>query len=676
MRTFLGTVVAVLAFVVTLPGQQAVRKFTFDDFSKLKRVSDPQFSPDGASLLVVISTPNLDENRHVASIHKVEVASGKSQVIVSGEKAIGVSFPRWAPNGQQLSYLATVPTNGAPKPQVFVVSSRGGEAKQVTTAPSGVQQTAWSPDSRTIGFATADEPEKKPGYQRWNDSFEVRLNDNFLTTATLPPTHVWMVPAAGGPMKRLTSGSWTLPVTRPPGAPSSMITWMPDGTGILFNQAGGGGAGGGGGGLQVVNVTDGTLKPLGGGNGTHPTFSPDKGMVAFLAGGNASVLSLTPPAADTNVQPRQLTQAIDRGIARVLWMPDGKSVIVGANDDERVSLWQVTLDGQPAKKLDTGDASPNSSFFVDMSISRDGAIAFAGTSPMRPAELYYMASPAGPVRRLTMVNDEIASIGLGTSEVVTFTNDKFRQNAILTYPSDFDPAKKYPMVLLIHGGPRAASMMTFSAGAQLMAAKGWLVLQPNYRGSDNLGRQFQGAIGNDAGAGPGRDVMAAVEAVMARGFVDETRLGVSGWSYGGYMTSWMLGNYPDVWKAGVAGAAVTDRIDQQNFSDGASGARGSNSPWLNAQAMERERAQSPMTYAGKIKAPTLILANTGDYRVPITQSYKLFHALRDAGVTSMFIAYPIAGHNAIDPVRQRDVQERWIGWFERYLNDAPTSGGR
>ena len=431
-----------------------------------------------------------------------------------------------------------------------------------------------------------------------------------------------------------------------------------------------------GGGLQVVNVADGTMKPLGGGNGTHPAFSPDKGMVAFLAGGNASVLSLTSPAADTTVQPRQLTQAIDRGIARVLWMPDGKSVIVGANDDERVSLWQVTLDGQPAKKLDTGDASPSSSFFVDMSISRDGAIAFTGTSPMRPAELYYMASPAGPVRRLTMVNDEIASIGLGRSEVVTFTNDKFRQNAILTYPPDFDPAKKYPMVLLIHGGPRAASMMTFSAGAQLMAAKGWLVLQPNYRGSDNLGRQFQAAIGNDAGAGPGRDVMAAVEAVMARGFVDETRLGVSGWSYGGYMTSWMLGNYPDVWKAGVAGAAVTDRIDQQNFSDGASGGRGNNSPWLNAQAMERERAQSPMTYAGKIKAPTLILANTGDYRVPITQSYKLFHALRDAGVTSMFIAYPIAGHNATDPVRQRDVQERWIGWFERYLSDAPTSGGR
>jgi dipeptidyl aminopeptidase/acylaminoacyl peptidase len=169
--------------------------------------------------------------------------------------------------------------------------------------------------------------------------------------------------------------------------------------------------------------------------------------------------------------------------------------------------------------------------------------------------------------------------------------------------------------------------------------------------------------------------MAAIAAVKARGVVDDTRLGVSGWSYGGYMTTWMLGNYPDVWKAGVAGAAVTDRLDQQNFSDGASGPRGGVSPWLNAESMERERTQSPITYAGKIKAPTLILANTGDYRVPITQSYKLFHALRDAGVTSRFVAYPIAGHNATDPVRQRDVQERWIGWLERYLNDAPAPGG-
>lgn len=680
MKTLLATCVALLTLVAAVPAKQAaVRRFTFDDFSRVKRVADPQFSPDGTSIAIIVSTPNLDEDRYMASIHVVDVATGKMTMVVDGAKAISVSFERWAPNGQQLAYLANVMTNGTLKPQVFTVSSKGGASKQLTTAPSGVQQLAWSPDSKTIGFATADAPAKKDGYQRWNDSFEVLPNDNFLTTATLPPTHVWMVPVAGGEMKRLTSGAWTLPVSRPPGAPSSMITWTPDGSSIVFARNGGGG---GGAGLQAVNISTGTMIAIGVG-GSFPTYSPKGDMLALQGG------AFVPVTANGMVVPTDtgapagamrgsasVTQGLDRGVQRALWAADGKSLIIGGNDSERVSLWQAPLDRSagPLKKLDTGDVSPNSSFFVDLSVSaKTGAIAFSGTSPTRPAELYYMASSDAPVKRLTSVNDEIASIPLGKSEVITFKNDDFEQNAILTFPPDFNPSKKYPLVLLIHGGPQAASLMTFSAGAQLMAAKGWLVLQPNYRGSDNLGRRFQGAIGGDAGAGPGRDVIAAINTVKARGIVDETRMGVGGWSYGGYMTTWMLGNYPDMWKAGVAGAAVTDQIDQQNFSDGA-GARGGQ-PYLSAQAMESVRAQSPITYAGKIKAPTLILANTGDYRVPITNSYKLFHTIASAGTTVKFFAYPIYGHNATDPVRQRDVQERWVGWLEKYLNEAPVPGG-
>jgi dipeptidyl aminopeptidase/acylaminoacyl peptidase len=469
---------------------------------------------------------------------------------------------------------------------------------------------------------------------------------------------VWVVPAGGGESKRLTSGTWTLPVARPPGPPSSVITWTPDGSAIVFSRSGGGG-----GGLQAVNIADGTIKPIGV-SGSHPQFSPAGDQIAYLSGNAASVAPVGGPW-------RQSTRALDRRVTRVLWMPDGKSVIVGGNDSERVSLWQQPVEGA-ATKLDTGGVSPSSSFFVDMAVSTTGAIAFAGTTPSRPAELYYMASPASPARRLTDVNAAIAAMPLGRVEMITYTFEKFEQNGVLVYPVDFDPARKYPLVLVIHGGPAAASLLTFDPRAQMMAARGWLVFSPNYRGSNNLGGRFQGAIRNDAGAGPGRDVMAGIDALKARGIVDETRMGVSGWSYGGFMTTWMLGNYPDIWKAGVAGAAVTDRLDQQTFSDGA----GRGGAVINAEQMERERAQSPITYAGKIKAPTLILANTGDYRVPITQSYKLFHALRAAGVTSRFVAYPINAHNASDPVRQRDVLERWVGWFERYLNETPPAGGR
>jgi dipeptidyl aminopeptidase/acylaminoacyl peptidase len=649
----------VLALVTGLAAKQAgPARFGFDEFSRVKRVVDPQFSPDGASIAYAVSTPDLDLNRHVASLYRLDLTTRRPALVVDGARHVGVSFQRWAPGGRQLAFLATVTTAAQPRPQVFAVGSQGGDPKQLTTAPGGVQQLAWSPDGRHIAFATADVPAVKPGYQRWNDSFDVQPNFHLFMTAPVPPTHVWIVPAGGGEAKRLTSGEWTLPVTRPPGAPSSMITWTPDSSAVVFSRgAGGGGAAG----LHAVSIADGAVKAIGPG-GTFPQYSPAGDQIAYIAGG-ASVM----PAAGG--QGRQLTQAIDRGIVRATWMPDGRSLLVGGNDTDRVGMWLQPLDG-PAQRVNTGDVSPNSSYYVDWSVSRTGAIAFAGTSPTRPGELYYMASAMAPVERLTDVNAAIAALPLGRSEMLRYTFETFEQNGVLTYPPDFDPARKYPLVLLIHGGPRAASMLTFSPAAQLMAAKGWLVFQPNYRGSDNLGGAFQRAIQNDAGAGPGRDVMAGIDVIKAKGIVDDTRMGVSGWSYGGYMTTWLLGNYPAAWKAAVAGASVTDRLDQQSFSDGA----GRGNAWIDPAQMERERAQSPMTYVGKAKAPTLILANTGDYRVPITQSYKLFHALRAAGVTARFVAYPINAHNASDPVRQRDVQERWIGWFERYLNDAPAGG--
>jgi dipeptidyl aminopeptidase/acylaminoacyl peptidase len=320
--------------------------------------------------------------------------------------------------------------------------------------------------------------------------------------------------------------------------------------------------------------------------------------------------------------------------------------------------------------------SPNSAFFVDMSISKDGAIAFAGTTTMRPSELYYMATPTSAPQRLTTVNDEVASVPLGKSEILNWKNDNFDENGIVTYPPDFNPSQKYPLVLYIHGGPAAASMMTFSPQAQLYAAQGWVVFQPNYRGSDNLGRQYQGAIRNDAGEGPGRDVIAGIDLLKAKGFVDETRMCVSGWSYGGYMTTWMTGHYPDMWKCAVTGASVTNRLDQYNFSDSAGGG-GGNSPYTNPQNMERTLAQSPISAASKVKAPTLILHDTGDYRVAITESFEWFHALKDNGVTTQFIAYPVYGHSPSDPVHQRDVQRRWVEWMQTYLgtNTSGTKGG-
>lgn len=659
MRAAVTTFLLIVAFVVVVPAQLAPHRFALDDFSRVARVTDPQIAPDGKSITVVVSHASLDEDRYDPALVLVDVEKGTSKTLVTGQ--VGLSSPRWSPDGRQIAFLASVGTGGDARPQVYVLRMGGGRAQAITTAARGVQQLAWSPDARTIAFATADEPEKKTGPERFNDAFEVAINDSVLTSAAPTSTHIWLVSSAGtASAQRLTSGAWSLPVSRPPGPPASAIAWTRDGTSIAFARQQTP-HGGGGNDLQVVNVSDGTVKPLNGLRGTFPLYSPAGDSVALV---NQGAVAVAPAAGG---QAKTITTAIDRNMASAIWMPDGKALLVGANDSTRVSLWVQPVEGV-ARKLDLGDLSPNSSYHVDARVGKDGALAFTASSPLRPSELYYMPSIDGPVRRLTDVNAETVALPLGRTEVVEWKNDTFSENGILTYPPDFSPSQKYPLVLLIHGGPRAASMLTFSAPAQLMAAKGWLVFQPNYRGSDNLGGAYQRAIVNDAGEGPGRDVMAGIEAVKQKGIVDDTRMAVSGWSYGGYMTTWMLGHY-DIWKAAVAGAAVTDQLDQSTLGDGAN-ARGATSPWINPQSMDRARAQSPITYASKIKAPTLILHNVGDYRVTITQSYKLFHALKDAGVTTQFFAYPISGHNAADPVRQRDVQRRWVEWLERFLNPS------
>jgi dipeptidyl aminopeptidase/acylaminoacyl peptidase len=229
------------------------------------------------------------------------------------------------------------------------------------------------------------------------------------------------------------------------------------------------------------------------------------------------------------------------------------------------------------------------------------------------------------------------------------------------------PGNKLPLVLYIHGGPTSASKDTFSIFAQLIAAQGWLVFEPNYRGSDNFGNDFARAIVDDSGDGPGRDVFAGLDMLKKRGIVDETNIAVTGWSYGGYMTSWLIG-HAQFWKTAIAGAPVTNLLDQYTLSD-ANVARASSiggSPYT-GDWMKHWVEQSPITYYEKMITPTLVMQDVGDYRVTITQGYELYHALKDRGVRTEFYAYPIGGHSPADPVRMRDVYRRWIEWLDLFL---------
>jgi dipeptidyl aminopeptidase/acylaminoacyl peptidase len=275
--------------------------------------------------------------------------------------------------------------------------------------------------------------------------------------------------------------------------------------------------------------------------------------------------------------------------------------------------------------------------------------------------------------RLTGLNDYFQSFSLGRVDHIDWTGPNgYPEDGVLTYPPDFTAGKKYPLVLQIHGGPNWGSVEAFDTDyeglSQLFAAHGYVVFEPNYRGSDSFGNAYQLAIFNDAGAGPGRDVMAGVAAVEKLGFVDASRIAVSGWSYGGYMTTWLIG-HDHVWKCAIAGAAPTDEYVDYAISDynviGKYYFKGT--PWQSHAIRQDYIDQSPITYADQVTTPTLILHDTGDVRVPIVEDYEFYHALRDRGTPVQFVAYPVEGHFPGDPIRGEDIYRRWLAWLDHYL---------
>jgi dipeptidyl aminopeptidase/acylaminoacyl peptidase len=683
----LGMMTTALAFLLvaaTTPAQE--HRIQLEDLTKIVTVSDPQISPDGKSIVCVVSRPNFDENRSDHELVLVDVATGAQRVLTFDRK--GVGSPRWSPSGDRLAFVAVVPYTPDKKDdstkredsfQVFVMPMSGGDARKVTNAPNGVEQFAWRPNGMDIAYVTSDDPLNQKEIEKHNDSFEVGDN-SYLATGAPTPSHIWMASTesentGAEKAKRLTSGLWSLPKSGPQqGSPVSPISWTPDGKSLTFIRQEHPHSGdidltt-----LQTLNVENGEIRKLTSHEKleTFGLFSPDGSQLAYWYPrdgdwNNINEIFVTSAAGGDGID---LTRDIDRNLQRAIWMPDGQSLLVGGHDGTQVSLWLQPLKGK-AHKLSLGEVNPTWLFWIDADVGPKGEIAFTGSTASQPSELYYMRSSADPPKRLTDFNHQIASLQLGKVEPFEWQGpDGFREDGILVYPPDFSKSKdkKYPLVLLIHGGPTDASATDFYGFEHLVAARDYIVFEPNYRGSDNLGNAYQRAIYNDAGDGPERDVMAGLEAVKKLGVVDESKIAVSGWSYGGYMTSWLIGHY-HTWKAAVAGAAYMSPTEGYNLSDFNVSFRYvfKGSPWMGGN-MKDYVAQSSITYASQIKTPTLILGNTGDSLVPITQSYELYHALKDNGVTVKFVAYPVPGHLPGGPVRRRDVYDRWLGWLDQYL---------
>jgi dipeptidyl aminopeptidase/acylaminoacyl peptidase len=665
---------AAAALLASLHPAAANQPVTLRDLLRIVRLSDPHIAPDGKSVALVETRPDAEHDQGYSEIALVDVANHTIRPITRDRHH--AASPRWSPTGTALAFLAP---DSAKKLQIFVLPMIGGDPNQITHAKDDVVQFAFSPDGQQVAYVTTDPAPDRKGEDKYRDAFQVG-NTDYLAREKPRPSHLWLVPAVGGNARRLTSGDWSLPIILPPGPPASPLKFSKDGKSIVFvRQASPATGDAFEARIQIIDTATGKIRDLTGATTLegYPVLSPDGQTIAYWRNKDAKPwqeqdIWLAPFAGGPG---HDISAALDRNVFGTWWTDGGKSLLVGANDLTSVALWKLPLEGAgptaqpaPAQRIDLGGIMPASTFWVDADIGRHDEIAFIGQTATDPYELYLLSDLHAKPLALTNVNAGLANLTLGKSETVIWQGPgKTQLNGVLTYPPGYAQGTKYPLVLLIHGGPTANSRQRFSLFTQILAAQGWIVFEPNYRGSDSQGNAFYAAIYQDAGQGPGEDVMSGIKALQDRNLIDPDKIAVSGWSYGGFMTSWLIGHYP-IWKAAVAGAAVTDWEGMYDLSDSniTTTEQPGGSPYV-GDGLQRYRAQSPDESFTKIKTPTLVLCDVGDFRVPITQSYRLFRALRDNHVETEFYAYPVDGHFPGDPIRSMDVYQRWVDWLEKHL---------
>ncbi|MDQ2817111.1 MAG: S9 family peptidase [Candidatus Eremiobacteraeota bacterium] len=658
--------VSFMLSVVLLGAPAFGRAATLLTFRKLVNVSSAQIAPDGKRIVFVRGVRNYSADRFDDTLMLADVRGKTLRALI---RARGLSAPAWAPDGHRLAYLAKG-RNG--QDQVFVLALMGARPHVATAAKRDVEQFAWSPDGHTIAYVTEDEQPNKAAIARHDDLFDIH-DDGYLTSEAPRPSHIWTVSAAGGRARRLTSGSWSVLETAPPfvGAPTAP-SWSHDGSTLAFTrQADADDGDSDRTTIATVNARTGVVKAL----TSHrqydyaPVFSPVGRTIAYLYPHGPGPISVLDVFASRGIGDGiDATAQLDRDITSVAWMPGGTSLLVLGNDGISTSLWLQGMNGG-ARRLSLGDLSPS-----EISVAKNGTMAMVATSPTSPSEVYVMPGVDSAPKRLTSFNRFFGRLSPARSQELTWTApDGHRSDGVLTYPVGFAAGRKYPLVLRIHGGPESASGAAFNSGEgtlrYLLASRGYLVFQPNYRGSDNLGTEHEHAIYRDPGQGPAADVMAGIAAIENMGIVDTSRIAVTGHSYGGYMTAWLI-SHEHIWRAAVAGDAMVDWKQEYELSAAGNLAWARDSLGGTPQdpaSAALYRDGSPITYAHDIRTPTLIISGTADETVPATESYALYHTLRDDGVPVRFVGIPRAHHFPSDPVKIEGYYRVTLDWLDRYL---------
>ena len=647
---------AALLAVLPLTAVAAAAPIPLEGYRTLLRIESPRFSPDGKEIAFLTVRSDFVHDRYDATLRVMDTTGRDIRVLVQGMRDL--SMPRWSPNGHTLAFIATV---GDRKPQIYTVPATGGTPDELSDASNGVEHFSWSPDGKMMAFVSDDDSPLSAKDQRTHhDLFAIHHND-YLIDKPAVPAHIWLLALKDGNAHQLTHGPTSVLENPPPfGGGVTAPAWSADGHWLVYTQqVDGNDSDTDQTRVVAVDVTTGTEHALTSHRSYEyaPRFAPKGDTVAWLyPRGPGPISTMDWLVASVNGGAvRDISAGLDRNLlANFAWLPDGKG-LVGVADDHVGSKLYVQPLHNKGYAMDLGALNP-----LDVAVSAQGKLAVVADNATQAPELYLLNTLHAHPMRLTHFNQALDAYSYPRSvEVQWRAPDGQDNDGILTYPDGYAPGKQYPLVVFSHGGPEASSAEDFDTGEvgplrDLFAADGYLVFEPNYRGSDNLGNAHEHAIYRDPGNGPASDVGSGIQMLEKQGIVDESRIAAVGHSYGGYMTAWLI-SHQHFWRCAVVADGALDWTEEYELSGDGNLAwtRDSlgGSPW-DKDSADLYRSGSPITYAGQITTPTLILSGTSDITVPITESFGLYHALSSRHVPVEFIGIPGGHHSPQDPVHR------------------------
>ena len=652
------------------------------DLFNIEWASDPEISPDGRTIAYVRDSNDIMNDNVRRSIWLIDVATGQQRPLLAGP---GSYFsPRWSPDGTRLAYVAA---EGA-SPQLFVRWMGSGESARITGLPTSPSGIAWSPDGRRIAYSmlVPDEPMRlgkapeKPEGAKWADPLQVidKVTYRFDAAGYLKAGYrqIFWVPADGGAPTQLTFGATNA---------GNRLSWSPDGRSILFSanlspdwqrasliQSD----------VYRVSIDGGAPVALTNREGPDdsPAVSPDGRQIAWVGFDDKhlgyqdrrlNVMNLDGSAK------RVLTANLDRSVSSPAWSGDGRSIYVQVEDQGVNKVERVGLDGSVRViASDMGFSELDRPYAGgDFSVSRNGVVALTSGDPLHPNQVA-VASGNGE-RRLTHLSASLLDskvLAQVQKLPVSSEFDKRPIDAWMVTPPDFDPAKKYPMILEIHGGPYSAYGPQFSTDDQLYAAHGYVVVYSNPRGSTSYGEEFANGIEK---AYPGHDyddLMSVADAAIASGHIDANNLFVTGGSGGGVLTAWIVG------KTNRFRAAATQKpvIDWASWGLTADIATLVSPYWFAKKPWEDPMGywnRSPLSLVGNVKTPTLVVVGSEDYRTPDSEAEQYYEALQLRGIPTALVKVPGASHETLTdrPSQSAAKASAILAWFDKYRTNAPVT---